>query len=60
MLAFIAIFFIASIIASVFVVAATMLSSRLSHTEDNYLAEEVEVDHGRPDVPAGQTSQSPL
>ena len=59
MLAFIVIFVVTSIIASVFVVAATILSSRLNHTEDNYLAEEIEVDLGRADVPAGKTSQSP-
>ncbi len=60
MLAFIAVFAVISIIASVFVVAASMLSSRLGRSEDHYLADEIEVDQSSLDVPAGRSSQSPL
>ena len=40
MLATIAAFCVISFIASILVIAATMLSSRLSHKEEYYLAEE--------------------
>jgi len=59
MLAILAIFAIASFVASIFVIAATMLSSRLSHEEDHYLAESYEVEQSSQDAPAGRTSQSP-
>ena len=58
MLAFIAIFFGISLIASILVIAATMLSSRLSLTEEHYLAEEYEVEHGRTHERAADTSTS--
>lgn len=56
MLAAIAIFAIVSLIASVFVIAASMLSSRLNNTEEHYVAEEYEVDQRGVDAPASETS----
>ena len=58
MLAIIAIFIIASMIASVLFIAATMLSSRLNHAEDHCLTEEYEVGQSRLGVLAGEASQS--
>lgn len=60
MLATIAIFFVISFIASVLVIAATMLSSRLSHKEEHYLAEEYRPDQDGADAPAGKKSASSL
>ncbi len=59
MWAFIAVFAIISIVASVFVVAASMLSSRLGRSEDDYLTDEVEVEQISLDVPAGHSSHLP-
>jgi archaellum component FlaG (FlaF/FlaG flagellin family) len=56
-LAIVAIIIIASMIASVLVITATMLSSRLNQTE-GHLTEEYEVDQSSPDVPLGEKSQS--
>jgi hypothetical protein len=60
MLATIAIFFVISLIASVLVIAATMLSSRLSHREEHYLAEEYEVEQDGAEAQAGKNSPSSL
>ena len=57
MLAIIVIFIIVSMIVSVLIIAATMLPSRLNHTEDHYLIEEYAVEQSRPDGPAGKASQ---
>ncbi len=56
MLAFIAIFIVASIIISVLVIAATILSSRQNHAEDYCLTEENEMGQSRPDGPVGEAS----
>ena len=58
MLAIVAIFFIVTLIASVLVIAATMLSSRLTRTEEHYLAEENEVEQNGADAPASEASPS--
>ena len=58
MLAFVAVFFIIALITSVLVIAATMLSSRLRHTEEHYLAEKYEVEQNDADAPASETSPS--
>ena len=58
MLAVIVIFIFASMIASVLVIAATMLSSRRNHAEDHYLTEEYEVVQSRPEVPTSEATQS--
>jgi len=49
---------ISSILASVLVVAASMLSSRLSRAEDRFLANEFEVKLAHPEVPVGDAPQS--
>jgi hypothetical protein len=54
MLAFIAIFFSLSLIASVLVIAASMLSSRLNRVEEQYLAEEYEAQPGNAESPASE------
>ena len=56
MLAFVAVFFCVSLIASALVIAASMLSSRLNHTEEQYLAETYEVEQNSIDAPASEAS----
>lgn len=58
MLAIIAIFIIASVIASVLVLAASMHSSRLNDSEGHFVNEEYEVEQNSPDVPASEASHS--
>lgn len=58
MLATIAIITVVSAIASILVIAATMLSSRLNSTEEHYLVEEYEVEQSSPDVPDGESPRS--
>ena len=58
MLATIAAFCVISFIASILVIAATMLSSRLSHKEEYYLAEEYDIEQDGADAPAGKKSPS--
>ena len=59
MLAFLAIFIIVSLIASMLVIAATMLSSRLSHTQEQYLTEEYDEEEDYLDLPAGHETSPP-
>ncbi len=56
MLAFVAVFFCLSMIASVLVIAATMLSSRLNRTEEQYLAEDYEVQPHSAEPPASEAA----
>lgn len=58
MLATIAIITVVSAIASILVIAATMLSSRLNSTEEHYLVEEYEVEQSSPDVSDGESPRS--
>jgi hypothetical protein len=57
-LAIVAILIIASIVASILVITATMLSSRLNHKDGHFLTEEYEVEQSSPDVSVGEKSQS--
>ncbi len=59
MLVFLAIFIIISFIASVLVIAATMLSSRLNHTQERYMTEEYDEGQGYLDLPAGRETSPP-
>jgi hypothetical protein len=60
MLPIIAVIVISSILASVLVIAASMLSSRLSRAEDYYLADEIEVEPQSFEAAAGDaTNPSP-
>ena len=57
-LAIVAILIIASMIASVLVITATMLSSRLNQKEGHCLTEEYEVEQSSPDASIGEASHS--
>jgi hypothetical protein len=58
MLATIGIVAVISTIASVLVIAATMLSSRLSSTEEHYLVEDYEAEQSNTDVSGDESPQS--
>ena len=53
MLAIFAVIFISSILASVLVITASMLSSRLSRAEDHFIADEIEVEPSIQEMPVG-------
>ena len=53
MIAIIAVTAICSILASVLVITASMLSSRLSRVEDHFWGDEIEVERSHAEVPAG-------
>jgi len=58
MLAIIAVLVIGAVLASVLVIAASMLSSRLSRAEDRFLADEPQSELPIPEVLVGDASQS--
>ncbi len=49
---------ISSLLASVLVVTASMLSSRLSRAEDQFLADDFELELPNPEVPVGDAPPS--
>ncbi len=55
MLAIIAVLVTLSILASVLVITASMLSSRLSRVEDRFIAEDYEVEESPPQQAVGDT-----
>ena len=57
MLAITAIIVIGAVLASVIVIAASMLSSRLSRAEDRFLADESEFELSSPEVPVVDAPQ---
>ena len=58
MLAVIAIVIVGAVLTSVMVIAASMLSSRLSRAEDRYLADDREIELPGPEAPVGDAPQT--